>query len=216
MTTTSTTRRKLLLTVFTVFAGLALVVGSHTAAFANISARAFLEQRHAAVRSILKTPAKSAEEIAQRNARLTAELGSLLDYQELSKRALSDHWAGLNDAQRSEFVALLSRLVERNYQKNLESTLDFKIRYTGEVDKPDGVLVQTLARSKTNGREPEVAIDYTLAPKEGSWKVWDVTTDGVSLVGNYRTQFNRIIHKDGWDALITRMKKRLDSNDGVM
>ncbi|HEX7478612.1 MAG TPA: ABC transporter substrate-binding protein [Polyangiales bacterium] len=211
--TTAPTRRTFLVT--TLLALTLLGLGQATAS-AEPSARAFLEQRHEQVHAILKRPASSPTEIQQRNARLTEAIGNLLDYTELSKRALSDHWAELSDPQRTDFVSLLSRLVERNYQKNLESTLDFKVRYTGEVGKDDGVVVQTIAHSKANGRAPEIAIDYTLVAKEGAWRVWDVTTDGVSLVSNYRTQFNRIIHKDGFDALIERMRKRLDSGDGAI
>ncbi len=185
-------------------------------AHAQPRAQAFLKERHDLVRSILKAPAKNPLDLQARNARLTAVLHDLLDYEELSKRALQDQWGTISPAQRSEFVGLLSRLVERNYQKSLESTLDFKIRYAGEVPGQNGVVVQTLARSKTNGRAPEVAVDYTLVERSGSWKVFDVTTDGVSLVDNYRSQFNRIIHKDGFDALLGRLKKRLSSDNDLL
>lgn len=164
----------------------------------------FLKGRHATVEKILKRGKSEARESA-----LTAELSQLLDYAELSKRALRDHWGTLDDAQKAEFSRLLTQLVERSYQQNLESTLEFKVSYSAPQKRGDEVLVQTVARSTKNRRAPEVMIDYALVPVATAWRVCDIVTDGVSLVANYRSQFNRIIKKHGFDGLIERMKKKL-------
>jgi phospholipid transport system substrate-binding protein len=185
-------------------------------AFAEEDALAFLQQRHEAVREILKDPATTEAESKARSERLEDALSGLIDYEGLSSRALRDHWATLSASDKKEFVDLLSNLVERNYQQNLESTLDFKVRYEGEEQAADGTVVHTLAQSRKSGRTPEVAIDYTLTRSGGSWKVFDITTDGVSLVTNYRSQFNRIIRQDGFDTLLHRMRKRLEAGDGML
>jgi len=70
--------------------------------------------------------------------------------------------------------------------------------------------VHTEARSRAQRRQPPVAIDYTVHQAGGGYKVVDVTTDGVSLVQNYRNQFHRIITRDGWPELIERMQHRLE------
>lgn len=167
----------------------------------------FLKDRHAKVEKILKRNDSKA-----RASALTAELSHLLDYQELSKRALRDHWDTLDAAKQAEFSALLTQLVERSYQQNLESTLEFKVSYSPAQKRGDEVMVQTVARSTKNRRAPEVMIDYALIPagaNAASWRVCDIVTDGVSLVANYRSQFNRIIKKHGFAGLIERMKKKL-------
>lgn len=169
-------------------------------------ARKFLRERHGAVMKILQ---QGVGDEGARDAKLKAAIGDLLDYQELSKRALDDHWDSIATSKRDEFVDLLSKLVERSYQKNLESTIDFKVSYGKAKAKGDSILIETEARSLKNRRAPAVEIDYTLFPMEGSYRVYDVTTDGVSLVTNYRRQFNKIIRREGIDGLLERMKKRL-------
>ncbi len=72
----------------------------------------------------------------------------------------------------------------------------------------------TSARSRTQRRQPPVEIEYTLRRDGRRWRVVDVTTDGVSMVRNYRDQFGRIIARDGWAELIARMERRLEENRG--
>jgi phospholipid transport system substrate-binding protein len=188
----------------------AMALGGTTPARADDAGTRFLEARHRGVQQILGDRAAGAVAQKARTQRLSRALEALLDLEELSRRSLADHWNGLQPAQRDEFVTLLSQLVQQSYRKNLESTLDFTVRYTAESPLGDGVLVRTMARSKTNRRAPEVSIDYALHRHADSFRVYDVTTDGVSLVENYRRQFDRIIRRDGWAALIEKMRKKLE------
>lgn len=174
-----------------------------------------LRGRQAAVQQIMRRPARGAAALAQRKTQLAAALGELLDYDELTHRALGAHEAGATAAQRTEFASLLRQLVERSYEKNLEGTLDYEVRYVGRTSTADGVTVRTIAKSRTNGREPEVSIDYTLHQVNGTWRVYDVATDGVSLVRNYRNSFARIVARDGFDALLAKMRERL-ANEGAL
>ncbi|MDD9942364.1 MAG: ABC transporter substrate-binding protein [Myxococcales bacterium] len=177
-------------------------------------ATAFLKRRHAEVVQILRKKPKSAADKAARETALTQKLSALLDYGELSRRALKDHWETLSNAQRSEFTKLLSQLVERNYQQNLASTIDYKVAYSATETRGEELLVQTRVRSAKNRRAPELTIDYTLLGDASGLRVCDVVTDGVSLVANYRSQFNRIIRKQGFSGLIERMKKKLAEQVG--
>jgi phospholipid transport system substrate-binding protein len=177
------------------------------------AAEAFLRGRHDAVQQLLRRPARGDSAMAQRRARLTEALGALLDYAELSRRALGEHEGRATPAQRTEFVNLLRQLVERSYQKNLESTSTYEVRYLGATPASGAVTVRTVAKSRTNGRAPEISIDYTLHQVGGEWRVFDVATDGVSLVRNYRAQFHRIVARDGFDALLAKMRERL-ANEG--
>lgn len=195
-----------------VVAGLSLVLGLGAlapVAHAEEPGTKFLQARHRSVQQILEQKPAGADAQAARVDRLSHALDELLDLSELSRRALADHWDGISEVQRGEFVALLSQLVQQSYRKNLESTLDFAVRYTAESPLGDGVLVRTVARSRKNPRAPEVSIDYALRRLPEGFRVYDITTDGVSLVENYRKQFDRIIRRDGWSALVQRMQKKL-------
>jgi phospholipid transport system substrate-binding protein len=172
-------------------------------------AQRYLKTKHDAALRILSRPANGEAAIARRNAQLDQMLAALLDYEELSRRALSDHWASRSEEERRVFVDLLKQLVERNYQGTLERTQSYEVRYVGENPIRDGVVVQTVARSRENRRAPELTIDYSMRRVGSAWKVFDVSTEGVSMVRNYRSQFNRIIARDGWDGLVNRMRDHL-------
>ncbi len=180
-------------------------------AFAQQGATRFLQERHEEVNRILRQPAANEAARQRRAERLTRTLNELLDYEELSRRSLGAHWDSRNPADRERFVTLLRQLVERNYEGNLERIVDFEITYERETPRDGLTVVHTTARSRTQRRQPPVAIEYTLRRAGDAWRVVDVRTDGVSMVDNYRNQFNRIITRDGWDELIARMQRRLDS-----
>lgn len=171
--------------------------------------QALLERQHHEVSRILGEPANTDAARQQRTERVRAILNDLLDYEELSRRALADHWEEHSAAERQQFVDLLRQLVERNYEGNLEQILDFEVTYERESRRGDLTIVHTSARSREHRRQPPVAIEYAMRQTDGRWRVVDVTTDGVSMVDNYRNQFHRIIARDGWSALIARMQRRL-------
>lgn len=164
----------------------------------------YLRARNDEVNALLHEPAS-----ATRTTRVTAILSDLLDYDELAHRSLATHWDGLTAAQRTEFVGLLRQLVEQQYQANLEHLLDFDITYVSESEVAGGRTVSTSARSRAERRQPPVEIVYTAHLVGSAWRVYDVTTDGVSMVRNYQQQFNRVISADGFDALLQRMRDRL-------
>jgi phospholipid transport system substrate-binding protein len=178
-------------------------------------AKRHLEQRHTAVQRVLGQSPKTDAARARRDAQLDRMLKDLLDYETLSRRSLDNHWDGRSPAERERFVGLLQQLVERSYKRNLENTLDYHVRYAQAEDEADGVMVRTVARSRKNPRAPTVSIDYRLHRVEGQWRVYDVITDGVSMVQNYRSQFNRIIAREGWNGLIDRMKSKLEADEEI-
>ena len=190
---------------------LASTGASVAAAQAPGPAPRFLRQRHDEVARIMRRAATTDAARQQRSQEVTRILSELLDYQELSRRALGSHWESRTPAQREQFVGLLRQLVERNYEANLERIQDFEVDYSREEASAGATVVHTSARSRTERRQPPVEISYSMHLTGGQWRVFDVNTDGVSLVRNYNRQFNRIIGQDGWDALITRMQERLAS-----
>ncbi len=201
--------RRLVVVLVSGLLALAALVLAPTVEAQTGPATRYLRQRNEDVTRILRREATTPEARATRSAEVTRILSDLLDYEELSRRALGAHWDQHTEAERREFVGLLRQLVERNYESNLERVVEFEITYSGETADTDGTVVRTEARSRTERRQPPVEITYTLHLQGTAWRVFDVVTDGVSLVRNYRNQFNRIITEDGWPALITRMRDRL-------
>jgi phospholipid transport system substrate-binding protein len=142
-------------------------------------------------------------------AKVTESVRSFLDVDMLGERALTDHWSTLSDTQKTEFLELLRGLIEDNYVKGLRANLEYKVKYKSEAKQDDGTrLVKTEIKTKRRGRPLTVKVDYVLEQSGKSWKAFDVVTDGVSLVENYRAQFNKIIAKDGFDGLLSKMKKK--------
>jgi phospholipid transport system substrate-binding protein len=128
------------------------------------------------------------------------------DYQEMAKRSLGPTWGKLNAAQRSEFVQLFSQLLEASYSDKIEKYAQrVKIDYTGEILDGDTAEVRTLV-VRANDRIP---LNYRLLKEDGTWKVYDVVIEGVSLVSNYRSQFSRIIHESSYAELVRRLKTKV-------
>lgn len=142
-------------------------------------------------------------------AKVTAELRGFLDVDELGKRALVDHWKTLTEAQRTEFMSLLRQLIEANYIKGLRANLDYKVRYLGEKPKGAHLVVATEVEARRRGRPYVIGIEYILRRDGKRWRTFDVVTDGVGLVENYRAMFNKIIAKEGFDGLLRKMQKKL-------
>lgn len=159
-------------------------------------------------------PAGSPEENRLKNE--VKELASeLLDYNELCKRALGEHWEKMPAAQRTDFVATLKELIERNYVKQLKTNLDYQVSYGDESIEGAEARVTTTVKIATKGKATEALIEYRMIKESGGpggerWMVYDVITDELSLVRNYRTQFQRIISGQGYDGLLTKMKTKLN------
>jgi len=152
-------------------------------------------------------PGSDAEKKAA--AKVTESVRGFLDIDELAKRALADHWAKLTKAQQDEYLAVLRGLIEDNYIKGLRANLEYTVAYKGETKNADKtVLVNTEVTSKRRGRPIKIAVDYVLVENGGKLRCFDIKTDGVGLVENYRAQFNKIIAKDGFDGLLAKMKKK--------
>ncbi len=155
-----------------------------------------------------KPPAGSKEE-KELAGKVTTSVRDFLDIDELGKRAMADQWSKLSKQQQDEFLATLRALIEDNYVRGLRANLQYTVDYTGETTDKDGnTIVTTTINTKRKGRPFKIQLDYVLKKDGGKLKAWDVKTDGVGLVENYRAQFNKIIEKDGFAGLIAKMKKK--------
>lgn len=148
---------------------------------------------------------KKPQNAQKRRQELRAAIGRIFNYGEMAKRAMAQNWRSLTPAQRSEFVQLFATLLENTYARKIESYNNEKIIYTKEIVEGDTAEV----RSKVlTTKHDEYSLDYRLLKEGGRWMVYDVVIEGVSLVSNYRGQFNRIIHSQGYPELVKRLKTK--------
>jgi ABC-type transporter MlaC component len=147
--------------------------------------------------------------------KVATSVRGFLDIDQLGKRAMVDNWQKLSKPQQDQFLALLRSLIEDNYVRGLRANLDYQVDYAGEsTDSAGNTVVATRINTKRKGRPYVIAVDYVLVKDGDKLRAWDVKTDGVGLVENYRTMFDKIIDKDGVDGLIARMKKKQAASTG--
>jgi phospholipid transport system substrate-binding protein len=157
------------------------------------------------VLAIVNNKALSPEE---RRTQIRQAVLKRFNFDEMAQRSLAQHWRTLTPQQRQEFVGLFTDLLERSYINRIEG---YKagpqgVRYPKEDIKGDYAVVHT--EITTEHSEP-ATVDYHLLHKDGNWMVYDIIIEGVSLVNNYRTQFNSIILKDSYAGLIKQMRTKL-------
>ena len=134
----------------------------------------------------------------------------------MGRRALGQHWRKLKPDQRNEFLPLFSDLLERSYISKIETAVTEdkpNILYTKEtIDKDGYALVQTEVE---NPQDLNFEVNYRLLKRDANWEVYDIVIEGVSLVNNYRTQFNKIIHEDGYDGLVKKLKLKIEQENAA-
>jgi phospholipid transport system substrate-binding protein len=146
----------------------------------------------------------------QNEKKILKIINNMMDFQDLCKRSLGRHWKDRSDAERKEFTETLHALIEKNVVKRLKDTKNHIVTYESEEIEDKTATVVTIVAAGKGPRAAQTEIVYKLKKKGNKWAVVDMVTDGVSLVQNYRSQFNKIITKDGWDVLMQKMKDKLD------
>ena len=131
----------------------------------------------------------------------------IFDFGETAKRSLGRHWAARTEAERDEFVKLFGDLLERSYISKIELYGGEKIQYLS--DRTEGDQASVLSKLVTKAGA-DVPIEYRMLKKDDRWLVYDVIIEGVSLVSNYRTQFNKIIQTSSYAELVRKMKVKQD------
>lgn len=157
----------------------------------------------------LKTPDKQNE----KRAILSKLIRERFDWQEIARRALGVHWQGRTKEERQEFVKLFSSLLERTYLDKLDKYLakansfsGKQIHYISEKIKEPYAVVETKV---ITDQDIEIPIHYRLKNKQNNWLVIDLAIEGVSLVKNYRTQFNEILASSSFQDFMKKLREKL-------
>jgi phospholipid transport system substrate-binding protein len=152
-------------------------------------------------------------EASEARAEAFAEIiDEVVDFRELASRALGTHWKEQSEDNREQFLDLLEKLLRANYKSKITGEKlgeDYNIEYLEEKKREDRAFVATRVvwGDADNERKP---LDFKLMKKKKGWVVYDMVIDDISLEATYRDSYTEIIEEEGWDALIEKMKKRIE------
>jgi phospholipid transport system substrate-binding protein len=155
---------------------------------------------------VLKDPRlKPAAKTKERRDQLKQILFARFDFTEMAKRALGANWRRRTPQEQEEFVHLFTEVLEHAYADIIESYTDEKIVYTNE--RIDGTYADVGSKIQTTKGE-EYSLNYKAHLVSNEWKVYDVVAENISLVNNYRSQFNRVISHNSYEELVRRLKDK--------
>jgi len=158
---------------------------------------------------ILKDPRLQAKDKkTERIDRLREVLTPIFDYEEMSKRALGAHWRRRTPAEQEEFVVLFRDFLERAYSDKIDLYGGEKVLFGRETIDADFAQVETTIISP---KGEEIAVVYKLRRGNDNWKVYDAVVENISLINNYRSQFDRVISSASYQELIKRLREKVDS-----
>ena len=151
-----------------------------------------------------------------RRGKLRQAVQQRFGLEEMARRALGRHWRDLSADQRQEFVALFSDLLERSYVGKIEGTgAGSQVAYPKETIDDEGFA--SVLTVITNRLGSQVEVEYRLLRRDGTtpWEVYEIVIEGVSLINNYRTQFNNIIHRTSYDGLVKQLRLKQEQEEAT-
>lgn len=146
--------------------------------------------------------------------RLRVLIEQYWDTTDMARSALGYHWKALDDQQRQQFTKLFSDLIESiylsrsNFSKAQKYTDTVSIDYIKEIPEGDEYSKITTAVTLKPGDKP-IRVDYRTHWADGKWMVYDIIVEDISLTGNYRNQFNRVINSQGYPELVRLLQNKL-------
>ncbi len=157
------------------------------------------------VLQIMQDPALSAK--ARKDAVRDVAVNAF-DVSETAKRALGTHWQKRTPAERDEFVGVFRDLLEQTYVSRLDEYGGERIRYVSERVDGDNAVVRAAIVTRTG---TEVPVESRLLARQGRWLIYDILIENVSLVANYRSQFDRVIRSESYEELVKRLRARVEA-----
>ena len=172
---------------------------------ADSPALEYLKTNLASVQQVLIDPKLAGgEHLFQRRKLVRAVLQELFDFSEMSRRSLGANARRYKD-RLGEFTPLFVDFLEHIYMETLEKNGDAKIQYVREILHGENLQISTKTRLKDGS---EYRVDYKLYLSPAGWRVYDVIVEDISLVNNYRSQFDRVLNKKSFDALLQDLREK--------
>jgi phospholipid transport system substrate-binding protein len=140
-----------------------------------------------------------------RRDRMREVIDKRFDFRAMSQRTLATNWKKATEAEKQKFTELFAELIQNSYVSKIESYTNETVEYPGEKQKGRKAVVETLIVTSS----AEIPVDYKVYLKDGSWQVYDVIIEGVSLISNYRSSYQEIVRKDGFNGLLAQMEEKI-------
>ena len=145
--------------------------------------------------------------LAQRQDKLRQIVAQTFDFKEMAKSALGYHWKELTPAQQQEFTNAFIAFIEDSYLSKINDYHNQQVNFLKVTnDGPQYAQVNTDI-VQPNGKDA-IHVNYRLLKEDGTWKIYDVTVDAISIIANYRNQFNRVMNSKGYETLIKDLKAK--------
>jgi len=153
----------------------------------------------------VKAILKKSIPIEKKKLEIKKVVDEVLDYNELAKRSLGRHFKDRSKEEIDKFNSLMRDLIETSYLKKITSTVDYKIEINSENEDEGELIVDT----KISSKEGKVGVGFAVFKRDNKWVVYDLIIDEVSTLKNYKSEFNKIIKEQGFDAVIKKMESKL-------
>ena len=192
-------------TVALIAVSFTLVAGHYSAGVASVDDGA-MATTQGLVRRSLQILRNTNAPVTQRRRELRAVLEGHFDFAEMSRSALGYHWRKLTPQQRDEFTSLFKAFIEDAYLSKIQDYKGQDVQFVRE--RPlGGVYVEIDSKIVQAGKDP-IPVNYLLEQKDGGWMIYDVTVDAISIIANYRNQFNRVINDQGYPKLVSDLRAK--------
>jgi phospholipid transport system substrate-binding protein len=143
---------------------------------------------------------------ATRQQKLRDIVSATFDFTAMSKSAMGYYWRQITPDQQQEFQKVFITFIENSYLAKINEFTSGEVKYlSAQSDDPQYSKVKTSVIMPNTG---PIALDFLLLNKDSRWQVYDVKVDEISIIANYRNQFNRIMSNQGYDTLIGDLKKK--------
>ena len=150
----------------------------------------------------------ASHDAAERRTLIREQIVSHFNFEAMAKSCMAQHWGKLQAAQKKEFIELFMELLERSYMAKVESATNKKVTFTKE--QASGSDYVKVFSQVSGGGDAAFDLEYSLAQVEGTWRVYDIVIEGVSLVANYRTQINNMIVSKDVDFLLKSLRLKVE------
>jgi phospholipid transport system substrate-binding protein len=202
ISTSSKTRTSVLALALLTATGF-LAAARATPAWADDAAAAVVERTTSGVIAILVDQSLSTD---VKRKRVEDVVLSSVDFETLSKLVLARNWSRFSEPQRTEFMALFRNHLSMTYGRNVESYKNEKVQITGTRAETGGDA--TVKTKIVRGGSNDILVDYRLRQRDGTWRIIDVVIEGVSLVSNFRSQFQDVVANGGPDRLLVLLREK--------
>jgi phospholipid transport system substrate-binding protein len=144
--------------------------------------------------------------LAERQAKLRQIVEATFDFREMARSALGYHWRSISPAQRQEFSQVFTTFIEDSYLSKINDYSGQQVQFIKQTS--DGPQYAQVNTQIVQGDQDPIALNYRLQDEGGGWKIYDVTVDAISIIANYRNQFNRVMNNKGYATLISDLRSK--------